>query len=132
MLLATLVKPLLLTRDMSAVFRLERSIPYSRSKNLEDLRNASGDGEGGGGSREDYSAEDVEYYFNYSGILAERGSYDQLEDLLECEFSSFSHATCTWLGYSSQLNSGLHLRRMKVEAPAHLLFPDGAYIESCL
>ncbi|KAL3145880.1 hypothetical protein ABBQ38_015250 [Trebouxia sp. C0009 RCD-2024] len=42
-----------------------------------------GDGEGGGGSREDYSAEDVEYYFNYSGILAERGSYALLEDLLE-------------------------------------------------
>lgn len=63
--------------------------------NVEDLLNALGDGEGGGGSREDYSAEDVEYYFNYSGILAERGSYDQLEDLLDCELFFPSHASCT-------------------------------------
>ncbi len=35
--------------------------------------------------REDYTEEDVEYYFNYSGILAERGSYDTLEDLIKCE-----------------------------------------------
>ena len=62
------------------------------------MTDASGDGEGGGGSREDYSPEDVEYYFNYSGILAEQGSYDQLEDLLECESFSTSHASCTWLG----------------------------------
>lgn len=72
--------------------------PYSVFMKLEALTNASGDGEGGGGSRDDYSAEDVEYYFNYSGILAERGSYDQLEDLLECEFSSTLHASCTRLG----------------------------------
>jgi len=44
-----------------------------------------GDGEGGGAKREDYTEEDVEYYFNYSGILAERGSYDTLEDLIKCE-----------------------------------------------
>ena len=43
------------------------------------------DGEGGGAKREDYTEEDVEYYFNYSGILAERGSYDTLEDLIKCE-----------------------------------------------
>ena len=45
----------------------------------------AGDGEGGGASRNDYSAEDVEYYFNYSGILAEQGSYDSMENLLDCE-----------------------------------------------
>ncbi len=44
-----------------------------------------GDGEGGGAKREDYTEEDVEYYFNYSGILAERGSYDTLEELIKCE-----------------------------------------------
>ena len=59
---------------------------------LEEQNDASGDGEGGGGSRDDYSAEDVEYYFNYSGILADQGSYDQLEDLLECEY-----CVCTYL-----------------------------------
>lgn len=42
-----------------------------------------GDGEGGGQNRQSYSAEDVEYYFNYSGILAERGSYDTMENLIE-------------------------------------------------
>jgi len=42
-----------------------------------------GDGEGGGQNRESYSAEDVEYYFNYSGILAERGSYDTMENMLD-------------------------------------------------
>ena len=71
--------------------------PELVSVNLEELTDDSGDGEGGGGSREDYSAEDVEYYFNYSGILAEQGSYDQLEDLLECEFFSTSYASCIWL-----------------------------------
>lgn len=44
---------------------------------------AIGDGEGGGQNRQSYSAEDVEYYFNYSGILAERGSYDTMEDLID-------------------------------------------------
>ena len=45
----------------------------------------TGDGEGGGAKREDYTEEDVEYYFNYSGILAERGTYDTMEDLLKCK-----------------------------------------------
>ncbi len=53
----------------------------------------TGDGEGGGGKREDYSEEDVEYYFNYSGILAERGSYDSMEELLTCK--------CSWASESA-------------------------------
>ncbi|KAL0037014.1 hypothetical protein WJX77_009396 [Trebouxia sp. C0004] len=52
---------------------------FGKSKDSE----YRGDGEGGGAKREDYTEEDVEYYFNYSGILAERGSYDTLEDLLK-------------------------------------------------
>ena len=56
---------------------------------------ATGDGEGGGGKREDYSEEDVEYYFNYSGILAERGSYDSMEDLLSCKSSIMAPAMHT-------------------------------------
>lgn len=52
---------------------------FGKSKGSE----YKGDGEGGGASRNDYSAEDVEYYFNYSGILAEQGSYDSMENLLD-------------------------------------------------
>ena len=35
------------------------------------------------GKREDYTEEDVEYYFNYMGMLAEEGSYDSMEKLMQ-------------------------------------------------
>ena len=45
------------------------------------------------GRREDYSPEDVEYYFNYMGMLAEEGSYDSLDALVQSE----SLASCSSL-----------------------------------
>lgn len=36
----------------------------------------------GSQGREDYEAEDVEYYFNYMGILADEGSNDRMDALL--------------------------------------------------
>jgi len=36
----------------------------------------------GSQKREDYTADDVEQYFNYMGMLAEQGSYDALEKVL--------------------------------------------------
>ena len=97
---------------------------------IQELLNAVGDGEGGGGSREDYSAEDVEYYFNYSGILAERGSYDQLEDLLECECFFPMHASCTTLDALMVAHHGLQHakhREMQCNTCCH-----DACIQSCL
>lgn len=35
------------------------------------------------GSRADYEAEDVEYYFNYMGCLADEGTYDRMEAMLQ-------------------------------------------------
>lgn len=101
------------------------SVPF----NIEEL-NAIGDGEGGGGSREDYSAEDVEYYFNYSGILAERGSYDQLEDLLECELVFPLYASCTSLGLLTIAHFGLHLQLKRICSAKDV--PHDAYIQSYL
>jgi hypothetical protein len=39
--------------------------------------------EASGQKREDYTEEDVEYYFNYMGMLAEEGSYDSMEKLMQ-------------------------------------------------
>ena len=66
---------------------------------MTSISKCAGDGEGGGQNRESYSAEDVEYYFNYSGILAERGSYDTMENMLEgklvkCSIPDTSSMTC--------------------------------------
>ena len=37
----------------------------------------------GSQGRDDYEAEDVEYYFNYMGILADEGSNDRMDALVE-------------------------------------------------
>jgi hypothetical protein len=37
----------------------------------------------GAQSRDDYTEDDVEQYFNYMGMLAEQGSYDALESVLK-------------------------------------------------
>uniref|UniRef100_A0A061R2L2 Protein lhcp translocation defect-like n=1 Tax=Tetraselmis sp. GSL018 TaxID=582737 RepID=A0A061R2L2_9CHLO len=37
----------------------------------------------GGSSREEYSDEDVEFYFNYMGMLAIEGTYDRMYKLME-------------------------------------------------
>eukprot|EP00877_Chromochloris_zofingiensis_P003451 jgi/Chrzof1/13106/Cz07g20040.t1 len=37
----------------------------------------------GSQGRDDYSADDVEYYFNYMGCLADEGTYDRMENLLK-------------------------------------------------
>lgn len=51
--------------------------------NFNKLRTDSSDaGIYGSQGREDYSADDVEHYFNYMGMLAVEGTYDRMEQLL--------------------------------------------------
>eukprot|EP00899_Mesostigma_viride_P025015 jgi/Mesvir1/5699/Mv15713-RA.1 len=45
--------------------------------------NAEDAGIVGSQGREDYSSDDVEFYFNYMGILAVEGSYATLKELLD-------------------------------------------------
>ena len=49
--------------------------PFAQNSNKAGIVGSQG--------REDYEAEDVEYYFNYMGILADEGSNDRMDALLE-------------------------------------------------
>ena len=49
--------------------------PFAQNSNKAGIVGSQG--------REDYEAEDVEYYFNYIGILADEGSNDHMNALLE-------------------------------------------------
>jgi ankyrin repeat protein len=48
--------------------------PFAQNSNKAGIVGSQG--------REDYEAEDVEYYFNYMGILADEGSNDRMDALL--------------------------------------------------
>jgi hypothetical protein len=49
--------------------------PFAQNSNKAGIVGSQG--------RDDYEAEDVEYYFNYMGILAEEGSNDRMDKLIE-------------------------------------------------
>ena len=48
--------------------------PFAQNSNKAGIVGSQG--------RDDYESEDVEYYFNYMGILAVEGSNDRMDDLL--------------------------------------------------
>jgi len=51
--------------------------PFAQNSNKAGIVGSQG--------REDYEAEDVEYYFNYMGILAVEGSNDRMDALLAAD-----------------------------------------------
>ena len=85
-------------RSASRLARAPARAPTAPPRSVRVLEPRSPDNKAGGvGSqgRDDYESEDVEYYFNYMGILADEGSNDRLRRAARERTSTPSTSSCS-------------------------------------